>query len=129
MWGKLSNIIIKHKLVLLLVLGVITMFMAYQARNITMSYELAKIVPPDDPDMIEFAEFKSLFGEDGNILALAIKDSAIYKVENFRRFKYLSEELMTLKGVTQVISLPTMKKMVKNLVHIKKFPSQIPVIN
>ncbi len=79
-----------------------------------MSYELAKIVPPDDPAMVKFAEFKSLFGEDGNILALAIKDSAIYKVENFRRLQYLSEELMTLKGVTQVISLPTMQKMVKN---------------
>ncbi len=114
MWEKLSNIIIKHKLVLLLILGAITVFMVYQARNITMSYELAKIVPPDDPDMIEFAEFKSLFGEDGNILALAIKDSAIFEIKNFRRFKYLSEELMTLNGVTRVISLPTMQKMVKN---------------
>ena len=120
MWVRLSNIIIKNRLVLLIILGLITVFMGYQARTVTMSYELAKVVPMDDPDMIKFMEFKELFGGDGNMLALAIKDSSIFEVTNFRRFKYLSEELKKLKGVTQVLSLPVISKMVRNKAE-KKF--------
>ena len=99
---------------LLLILGAVTVFMAYKARTVTMSYELAKVVPMDDPDMVEFLEFKSLFGEDGNILAIAVKDSSVFESENFQRFQYLSEELKNLKGVTQVLSLPLLSKIVRN---------------
>jgi len=95
-------------------LGAVTVFMGYKARTVTMSYELAKVVPKKDPDMVKFMEFKSLFGEDGNILALSIKDSAVFQVENFRKFKYLSEELKKLKGVTQVLSLPILSKLERN---------------
>ena len=114
MWERIANTIIRFKLPLLFILGAVTVFMGYHARTVTMSYELAKVVPMDDPDMIEFMEFKSTFGEDGNILALAIRDSAIFEEENFRRFKYLSEELRTLNGVTQVLSLPLLSKIVRN---------------
>lgn len=120
MWDKLSHIIIKFRLPLLIILGLVTVFMAYKAVQVTMSYNLAKVVPKDDPDMIVFEAFKEQFGEDGNIVALAIKDSAVYQVDNFRKFKYLSDEIATLEGVTEVISLPAMQKMMKDT-KVKKF--------
>ena len=114
MWTRISHIIIKYRLALLILLGLMTIFMGYHARQVRWSYDLAKVVPAHDPDMIRFEEFKSLFGEDGNIVAIAIQDSSIYEVENFRRFQYLSEELGTLDGVSEVISLPLMKRMVRD---------------
>ena len=120
MWDKLSYIIIKFRLPLLIILGLVTVFMAYKAVQVTMSYNLAKVVPKDDPDMIVFEAFKEQFGEDGNIVALAIKDSAVYQVDNFRKFKYLSDEIATLEGITEVISLPAMQKMMKDT-KVKKF--------
>ncbi|MCH7514288.1 MAG: MMPL family transporter [Bacteroidetes bacterium] len=120
MWDKLSHIIIKFRLPLLIILGLVTVFMAYKAVQVTMSYNLAKVVPKDDPDMIVFEAFKEQFGEDGNIVALAIKDSAVYQVDNFRKFKYLSDEIATLEGITEVISLPAMQKMMKDT-KVKKF--------
>ena len=120
MWDKLSYIIIKFRLPLLIILGLVTVFMAYKAVQVTMSYNLAKVVPKDDPDMIVFEAFKEQFGEDGNIVALAIKDSVVYQVDNFRKFKYLSDEIATLEGITEVISLPAMQKMMKDT-KVKKF--------
>lgn len=120
MWDKVSNIIIKYRLVFLIFLGIVTVFMAKEASKVEMSYDFAKIVPEDDPDMIVFQEFKSLFGEDGNIVALAMRDSAVYRSPNFQKLKYLSDELATLQGVTEVISLPTLMKMVKDT-KTKKF--------
>ena len=120
MWDKLSYLIIKFRLPLLIILGLVTVFMAYKAVQVTMSYKLAKVVPKDEPDMIVFEAFKEQFGEDGNIVALAIKDSAVYQVDNFRKFKYLSDEIATLEGITEVISLPAMQKMMKDT-KVKKF--------
>ena len=88
--------------------------MAYKGKDIEMSFDFTKVVPDNDPDMIFFQNFKKLFGEDGNLVAVGIKDSAIYQSLNFRRLKYLSEEFASLNGVNDVISLPLIQRLKKN---------------
>ncbi len=88
--------------------------MAYQGQFVTWSYTLASVVPDSDSDMIEFNKFKDLFGEDGNILAIGIEDSAVYEVDNFSKLAYMSDALTQINGVKDVVSLPTLKKLTKN---------------
>ena len=114
MWTKLAHIVLKYRLTLIIILGLITVFMGYHAKDAEYSYSLATVVPASDPDMKFFEEFKNNFGEDGNILAIGVDDSAVYRVDNFRRFKYLSEALGEINGVKQVLSLPVLKMLVKD---------------
>lgn len=114
MWTSLSHIIIKFRILLIVLLAVITIFMAYKAKDIEMSFDFVQTVPDNDPDMIFYKNFKELFGEDGNLVAVGIKDSAIYQSLNFRRLKYLSEEFASLNGVNDVISLPLIQRLKKN---------------
>jgi predicted RND superfamily exporter protein len=120
MWSRVSHIIIKYRLFLLIFLGIITVFMAHNARQVKWSYDLANVVPKDDPEMVGFQEFKKLFGEDANIIAIGVLDSAIYDVENFRKLGYLSDEISTLKGVKNVLALPSIQRLVKDTKN-KKF--------
>ena len=85
MWYKLSQIILKYRLLLILALFGITGFMAYKAQFVKWSFSLANIVPKTDPEMVYFKAFKKEFGEDGNILAIGIKDSMVYQEDNFRK--------------------------------------------
>lgn len=114
MWTALSHNIIKYRLLLVSILAAITLVMGYYATKVEMSYDFAKTVPSHDPDMVNFQEFKDLFGEDGNIIAIAVKDSSLYQLENFKKFRSLSEKLSTLDGVNSVLSLPLIKRLVKN---------------
>ncbi|MDN4165799.1 efflux RND transporter permease subunit [Cytophagales bacterium LB-30] len=114
MWTRLAHFVIKNRLVLVIVLGLITATMGYLGRNVTMTYDFTKVVPESDPDMVYFEEFKQLFGEDGNILAIGIKDSSLYTPTNFLRFKYLSDELAKLEGVNNVLSIPRIQRLKKN---------------
>lgn len=116
MWNKLSYFIIKFRLLLLIVLAAITGYMAYQAQFIKWSFDFAftNVIPDDDPEMAYFQSFKENFGEDSNILAIGIKDSAIYEIENFRKLKYLSEEIAKLNGINSVLSITELKKFQKN---------------
>lgn len=88
--------------------------MAYKAQFIEWSYNLASVVPGNDPDMVYLTEFRQLFGEDGNIMAIGLSDSAVYEIENFRRFRYLADELSRLNGVTHVLGLPVLQRLEKN---------------
>ena len=120
MWSKIADFIIKFRLPLIVLIAAITVFMGYKARDAQLNYDFAKIVPESDQDMIDFMEFKELFGEDGSILAIGIKDSSIFETTNFRRLKYLSEEIAKKPGITNVLSLPDLPMMVKNTKE-KKF--------
>jgi predicted RND superfamily exporter protein len=120
MWNSLSYIILKYKVYLTLILGILTVYMGYRAQFVEWSFDLANIVPANDPEMVYFKEFKSIFGEDGNILAIGLKDSSVYGTENFRKFGYMVNEIASLKGVNAVLGLPNLKMLSKNS-ELKKF--------
>ncbi|MCA6078290.1 efflux RND transporter permease subunit [Fulvivirga sedimenti] len=109
----------KYRLTLVILIGVITVFMGYHARKAEMSYDFAKTVPMDDPDMINFMEFKSLFGEDGNLIAIGVKDSSLYDVHNFELFRRLSDSIKTFTGVNEVYSLPQIQRFEKDTAERK----------
>ena len=114
MWTKLSHIIMKYRLILVIIIGLITIFMGYHARKAEMSYDFANTVPQDDPDMVTFMNFKSVFGEDGNLIAIGVKDSSLYDVRNFEQFRRLSDSIRILEGVDQVFSLPQIERLEKD---------------
>ena len=119
MWNRLAEGIIRYRLPLSLIIGVITIFMGYFAAKVEMSYEFARTIPPDDPDMIYHEKFKALFGEDANLIAVGLKDSAIYKLDNFMAFRALAADLKKINGVTAVLSLPVLKMIEKDTVNTK----------
>ncbi|MEK6782978.1 MAG: efflux RND transporter permease subunit [Bacteroidota bacterium] len=119
MWSKVAQFIIKFKLHLIVVIGLITVVMGYFAMKVEMSYEFTRTVPLDDPEMVYFNRFKKQFGEDGNMMALGVRDSALFKLENFQKFRTLSNELRKIEGVGEILSLPLLKIIQKDTVKAK----------
>ena len=114
MWVKISDAIIRYRLFFMLVITGITIVMGYYASQVKLSYDFARTVPPNDPDMVFFNQFKSQFGEDGNVLAIGMKDSSIYELENFKAFGQFHRDIKSISGITEVISLPMMKIIAKD---------------
>lgn len=98
----------------MVVLGLITIFMGYKSKDILWSYDMVNIVPENDPDQAYFKEFKEIFGEDGNIMAIGIKDSTVYQAANFQKLRYLTDELSRIDGVKAVLGLPNLQMLQKN---------------
>lgn len=137
MWTHLATFILRHRIALMVILGLITVFMAYQIRYIQWSYNMANVVPENDPEQVYFKQFKKTFGEDGNILALGFKDSSIYTTQNFEKMTYLTRELSSIKGIKDVLGLPNLKMLEKNtekkrfeLVNVfPEVPTEQPVLD
>jgi predicted RND superfamily exporter protein len=114
MWNTVARFIIQYRLALMIVIGVITVVMAYYSSKVEMSYDFARTVPPKDPDMVTLNQFKEQFGEDGNIIAVGLKDSAVYQLKNFEAFRQLSNTIREIDGVNEVVALPSLKIILKD---------------
>jgi len=131
MWSRIADSIIRFRLLLMGVIAVITVLMGYYATKVEMSYDFNRSVPLDDPDMIFMDKFRAQFGEDGNIIAVGFKDSAIYKLENFKKFRELSENLKKVEGVNEVLAVPVLKILLKDTAQTKFYlsPLFLPTIS
>ncbi|MBD2723512.1 efflux RND transporter permease subunit [Hymenobacter armeniacus] len=105
MWEQLAVFIIRFRLSLIAVLAAITVFMAWKAKDVEMTYDFAQVVSEQDPDMIYFKQFKQRFGEDGNVLVIGMQDSSVYKLGNFNEFRILTDTLAKVEGVNGVLSV------------------------
>jgi predicted RND superfamily exporter protein len=114
MWNRLADGIITYRMPLIIVIGLITLFMGYEASRVQMSYDFARTVPLEDPDMIAFTEFKKQFGEDGNIIAVGMQDSAVFKIENFAALRTFVKDVKKIAGVNDVLGLPSLKMIMKD---------------
>ena len=98
----------------MVILLMITVFMAYQSKNIKWSFDLANIVPDNDVDMIYFKQFRETFGEDGNIMALGILDSTIYQAKIFEKLTNLTQSIESKSGIKNILGLPNLQKLQKS---------------
>ena len=78
--------------------------MAYQAKNVKLSYTGSKILPVTDSAFIKYNAFKKTFGEDGSVMVVGIQSPDIFKKEVYNQWVQLSNDIQKLKGIKQVLS-------------------------
>jgi len=111
----LSHFIVKYRLVFVISILMITVFMGYNMRFVEYNYSFAKTVPDSDEDMIYYQNFREIFGEDGNIFAVGVKDSSIFEFKNFVEYKNLISRIENIDGINGVLGLPNLKSLNKNV--------------
>lgn len=114
MWLRVSSIILRNKILLLIVLAVITVFLGYHAQKVEMSYEHSSLLPKKDQAYKDYQKFVEIFGEEGNLIVIGTRDSAFFKLEHFSRWQRLCKELAEIDGVENLISVSNTYNLVKN---------------
>lgn len=120
MWSNLSKFILQNRIVLILFFVFGTIFMAWQAKNVKLSYTGAKILPVTDSAFIKYTEFKKQFGQDGTVMVLGIKSPDIFKKNVYNNWVTLSNQIKSLEGIKAVLSSGRIFKLQKDTAD-KKF--------
>ena len=106
----LAWIVHRAVLTILLILG-ISLFFAWQLRNLSFQTSIYDLVIEDLPETVQYNNFKKIFGSD-EIIRVVIKAKNIFDPATFRKIEHLSDSATQIKGVHRVISLPEIKKTV-----------------
>jgi uncharacterized protein len=113
MWHSLGKFILKYRLPLLLVLAAITGFMGYHASKVQLSYDFSRAIPINNSKYKAYQEFRKQFGEDGNLLVIGIQTDSFFKEKLFNAYASLQRNLKKVKGVDDIIAVPTAVNLVK----------------
>lgn len=113
MWQRLGSFILRYRLALLISLAGVTGLMAYFASKVQLSYDFSRAIPVNNPKYIAYQEFKKQFGEDGNLLVIGIQTDQLFNEKLFNAYAALQQSIRKVKGVDDVISVPSAVNLVK----------------
>ncbi|WP_420402108.1 efflux RND transporter permease subunit [Flagellimonas sp.] len=113
-WPTVARLILRNRILILLGVAAFTVFLAMQWKNMQFSNTEANILPDDHPATVQYNAFKSIFGEEGNAIVLAIRDSALFTPSNFNRWNKLSKQLDAFPEIDYVISTDNLKVLKKD---------------
>lgn len=91
-----ARFILRNRISILIVLGIVTVFMAFQGRKVELSYDFAELLPEDDSTFTDYELFKSFFKQDGNQLILATKYDQLKELDKFQAWHQLGKDIQEI---------------------------------
>lgn len=130
-WAKTARLILRNRILILILIAVITVLLALQWKNMRFSNSEANLLPDDHPVNLEYLSFLEQFGEEGNVVVIAVRDSSLFTPEKFNRWNKLSKQLDAFPEVDFVLSTDNLQELEKDNVKqefalrpfIKKTPT------
>ncbi|WP_276389471.1 efflux RND transporter permease subunit [Eudoraea chungangensis] len=132
-WAKVARIILRNRILILILIAAITVALGFQWENMRFSSNEANLLPDDHPMNIQYEGFLEKFGEEGNIVALAIKDDRFKEVNEFNSWNTLSKKLDAFPEVDYVVSTDNLRELVmdkeNNRFALSRFLKENPTNN
>ncbi len=113
-WTTMARIILRNRIAWLSAIVLITIALATQWKNIRFTFTEANMLPDDHPVNVQYRKFLSKFGEEGNLILLAIDDEKIYTPEVLNKWIALADSLQKFKQIDAVISINNLPILAKD---------------
>ncbi len=112
-WSWVARFILRNRTWILIVIAAITVLLALQWKNMRFTYTEANLLPDDHPINLEYDQFLSHFGEEGNLIVMGVKDSSIFTPAKFKAWNQLTQDIGKFKEVELTLSVGNLKKLEK----------------
>ncbi|MCL5127548.1 MULTISPECIES: RND family transporter [unclassified Algibacter] len=114
-WDIIARLILRNKIIILVVILATTIFFSQQWDKMRFTYTEANLLPDNHEVNIVYKDFLKVFGEEGNLIVLGVKDSTLFTVEKLNAWNNLSESFNNSSdAVESVISIKELQKLVKD---------------
>ncbi len=113
-WATTARIILRNRILILLLVTAFTVFLGFQWQHMRFSSSQANLLPDDHPVNIKYLSFLERFGEEGNVVVLAVKDSSLFTPSKFNRWNKFSKQLDAFPEVDFVLSTDNLQELIKD---------------
>ena len=113
-WTRVSRVILKNRYLILILIAIITTLLVFQMKNMRFSYTEANLLPENHEVNIQYNKFLEIFGEEGNLVLLAVKDSSVFTTDKFNAWNSLAKSFDSLPEVEFTLSIADVKKLKKD---------------
>ncbi|MDA0774528.1 MAG: MMPL family transporter [Bacteroidetes bacterium] len=112
-WGFIARLILRNRFAILLAIALVTAFWSTQWQYMRFTYSEANLLPDKHPENQSYNNFLDTFGEEGNVIIVALKDPRFFEPEKFKAWQNLSQKLRNYDEVESVISTDNLKQLKK----------------
>ena len=113
-WKAVARLILRNKITIILVVLSGTILLGFQWKNMRFTHTEANLLPDDHEVNITYNNFLEIFGEEGNLVILGVKDKALFEAKTFNAWNKLANKIESYNEVEQVISISNLQKLTKN---------------
>ena len=113
-WKAVARLILRNKITIILVVLSGTILLGFQWKNMRFTHTEANLLPDDHEVNITYNNFLEIFGEEGNLVIIGVKDNALFKAKTFNAWNKLANKIESYNEVEQVISISNLQKLTKN---------------
>ena len=114
-WKTVARLILRNKVAIVITVILYTIFFAMQWKHMRFTYTEANLLPDDHDVNVTYNNFLEIFGEEGNLIVLGVKDSTLFTVNKLNAWNQLSEDFKAYDEVETVVSVSDLQKLVKNI--------------
>ncbi|WP_053990865.1 RND family transporter [Mangrovimonas sp. TPBH4] len=113
-WEVVARLILRNKVAILIGIVLVTLFFSYQWKYMRFTFTEANLLPDDHEVNVTYNHFLDIFGEEGNLIVIGVKDSTLFTVDKLNAWNSLSESFKPYEEVETVVSIKDLQKLVKN---------------
>ena len=113
-WEFIARLILTYRITILIAIIVITIFLGFQWKNLSMTYTEANLLPKKHIVNQQYDDFLSKFGEEGNLIVIGFQDPKFFTPKAFSEWNELMSGLKSSKNVDLVVSISDLKKLQKD---------------
>ena len=113
-WEVIARLILRNKIAILITVILYTIFFSMQWKHMRFTYTEANLLPDEHEVNVVYDNFLEIFGEEGNLIILGVKDSTLFTVDKLNAWNKLSEDFKNYKEVETVVSIKDLQKLIKN---------------
>ncbi len=112
-WNSVARLILRNRIIIIASIIGVTIFLATQWQHMRFSFTEANLLPDNHPINLVYEDFLDKFGEEGNMITIAVKDPLLFNPENLTAWNSLARSLEKYPEVENVISTGNLKKLKK----------------
>jgi len=105
MWLRVADFLLKYRIALLI--GVVAFGLGMGYIGLTgakFSQKFANVIPPSDPDMAEYLDFRARYGEDGGTTVVGLRGPGVWHYENVNALHALAQEYARKPGIARTVT-------------------------
>ena len=113
-WTKVASIILRNRYLVLIIIAGITTFLASQMKYMKFSYTEANLLPENHIANLEYNKFLEIFGEEGNLVILGVKDTTIFTPRKFNAWNNLVNKFDDREEIDFTLSIADVQELKKD---------------
>lgn len=113
-WTIFAGLVLRNRYFVLIAIAIITGLLTTQFKYMKFSYTEANLLPKDHEAIVDYDKFLDIFGEEGTLVILAVKDSTIFTPKKFNAWNNFVTQFDSIPEVDYTLSIKDIKQLKAN---------------